>query len=305
MEKKTYLLCSSYIGDLNRAIKLSESIQKYNKDKIPFYLVVPSKDRSAFEEKINALNLDVLWFSAEDIVAANSRADLKFYDEFPGYLRQQIIKSDFWRMFDHESYDITYISLDSDCFFIRDFYLSDFMNENHESFTVMHQNKELLQLANNKKIDKVGRHFHEDCEAIQRIFGRNGPNYAYDSPPFIWSSRVWKDLESNYLIPNHMTLWDAIKLLPSELRWYGESLLKYKSIPLIPIEPLFRCYHYDWHYYTNKRLGETHETLQREYLGVVQNSSWDFRRDFGSEASRKPWPSRLLRYLKQFLARWR
>ena len=305
MEKKIYLLCKSYIGDLNRAVKLAQSIKRHNKDKIPFYIVVPSKDRAIFEEKINGLSADVNWFSSEEIVLANSRADIKFYNEYHGYLRQQIIKSDFWRMFDHESYDITYISLDSDCFFIRDFYLSDFMNANNESYTVMHQNKELLQLANNKKIEKVARHFHEDCEAIKKIFGRTGPNYAYDSPPFIWSSRVWKDLESHYLIPNNMTLWDAIKILPSELRWYGEALLKYKSIPLIPIEPLFRCYHYDWHYFTNKRLGETHETLQNEYLGIVQNSSWDFKNDFRDGTGGKPWLSRLLRYVKQFLARWR
>jgi Family of unknown function (DUF6492) len=305
MEKKIYLLCKSYSKDLNRAVRLLRSIEKHNKDKIPFYMVVPEADRSIFEQKIGEINTHVNWFSDEQIVNANPMADINFYKEYRGYLSQQIIKSEFWRMFDHENYDITYISLDSDCFFIRDFYLSDFLNDSGESFTVMHQNKELLQLANNKKIEKVGRHFHEDCETIQNIFGRVGPHYAYDTPPFILSSRVWKDLDLNYLVPNRMTLWEAIKILPSEMRWYGEALLKYRSIPLIPIEPLFRVYHYDWQYFTNKNLGETEESLQSEYLGIVQHSSWDFRSDYLDGVGKKPWPSRMLRYVKQFLARWR
>jgi hypothetical protein len=305
MEKKVYLLCKSYIKDLNRAVTLLKSVEKHNKDKIPFYMVVPEVDRAVFEQTIGEISSHVNWFSDEEIVAANPSLNLSDYKKNHGYLTQQVIKSEFWRMFDYQSYDITYITLDSDCFFIRDFYLTDFMNVSGESYTVMHQNKELLQLANNKKITRVARHFHEDCDFIQKIFDRDGPNYSFDPPPFIWSSRVWRDLELKYLAPNRMTLCDAFMLLPSELRWYGESLLKYKSIPLIPIEPLFRCYHYDWHYYTNKKLGETYETLSHEYLGVIKNSSWDFRNDYLDGISKKPWPSRMLRYVKQFLARWR
>jgi hypothetical protein len=124
MEKKIYLLCKSYSKDLNRALRLIRSIEKHNKDKIPFYMVVPEVDRSIFEQKIGEINTHVNWFSDEQIVNANPMADINFYKEYRGYLSQQIIKSEFWRMFDHENYDITYISLDSDCFFIRDFYLS-------------------------------------------------------------------------------------------------------------------------------------------------------------------------------------
>ena len=43
--------------------------------------------------------------------------------------------------------------------------------------------------------------------------------------------------------------------VPSELRWYGESLLAFRSIPLAPIEPLFRVYHHDWHFNALRRLG--------------------------------------------------
>jgi hypothetical protein len=57
----------------------------------------------------------------------------------------------------------------------------------------------------------------------------------------------------------------------------GEALLYYNSIPLMPIEPLFRCYHYNWQY--------------------------EF--DSGAQEQRKSWTSCLARFIKSQLARFR
>ena len=46
------LYCKSYDRDLDRVIELSNSIKKYNKDNIPFYISVPSKDVSLFKSKL-------------------------------------------------------------------------------------------------------------------------------------------------------------------------------------------------------------------------------------------------------------
>jgi hypothetical protein len=72
-----------------------------------------------------------------------------------------------------------------------------------------------------------------------------------------------------------MNLIDAINAHPGELRWYGEALLEYRSIPIMPIEPLFRVYHYEEQYYFWKKAGETDEIISRNYLGVCRQSNWD------------------------------
>jgi hypothetical protein len=72
-----------------------------------------------------------------------------------------------------------------------------------------------------------------------------------------------------------MTFIDALKRHPWEMRWYGEALLAYRGIPLLPIEPLFRCYHYEEQYFFCKRRGETEETIAQDYLGVCRQSAWD------------------------------
>ena len=46
------LYCKSFDRDLDRLINLSKSIKKYNKDNIPFYVSVPSKDISLFKDKL-------------------------------------------------------------------------------------------------------------------------------------------------------------------------------------------------------------------------------------------------------------
>ena len=74
--------------------------------------------------------------------------------------------------------------------------------------------------------------------------------------------------------------------------------MKYRAIPLISIEPLFRTYHYDWQYFLMKRLGETEAKLAQNYLGVIYQSAWDMDGHF--EVSQKPLLSRLLRRVKRF-----
>jgi len=79
---------------------------------------------------------------------------------------------------------------------------------------------------------------------------------------------------------------------------YAEALLKYRAIPLIAIEPLFRTYHFDWHYYLMKRLGETEEKLRQNYLGVIYQSAWEFELNLGQ--LQKSTASRLIKHLKRF-----
>jgi len=297
----TFLLfCKTYSGDLKRIQRLWLSVQRFNCDHIPLYISVPQAERTLFEQILGTPE-GLIWINDEDIVLSNPRADLTYYRAWDGRLSQQVVKSEFWRYAGCDSY----LCLDSESEFIRDFYRSDFLDTQGCPYTVMTQAKEMLQLAANKGINRVVDDFHRDCKMMKMVFGRVGPDYEFSPTPVIWSAKVWRDLDERYLQPKGITLWEAIEERPSELRWYGEALLKFNSIPLMPIEPLFRCYHYNWQWHALRRLGESTATLQREYLGTVCQSNWQYELDYGTQAQRKSWLSRLVRSIRSQFARFR
>jgi hypothetical protein len=235
-----------------------------------------------------------VWIADEDIIVANPKASLDQYLAMPGGLSQQIVKAEFWRLGLAENY----LCLDSDSKFIRDFRQSDFVNNDKVPYTVLHQNKELFQMADNRGHIKVERDLRVEAERVKALFGRSGPNFYGAPSPFNWSARVWKSLDQEYLQPQGMTIWNLITPEFPESLIYCEALLKYRAIPVIAIEPLFRAYHYDWQYFLMKRLGETEEKMARHYLGVIYQSAWDSDNQIG--LSNKSLPSRLLRRLKRF-----
>jgi hypothetical protein len=69
-----------------------------------------------------------------------------------------------------------------------------------------------------------------------------------------------------------MSFLDTMVQYPSEMRWYGEALLKYRSIELWSIETLFRCYHYEDQFREARKYGETDETSSKIYRGVCSQS---------------------------------
>jgi len=295
----TFLLfCKSYAGDIQRIQRLWLSVHRFNRDRIPLYISIPEADRVLFEQALGT-SQGLTWVSDEEIVQSNPRADLTYYRTWDGRLSQQVVKSEFWRYASCDSY----LCLDSESEFIRDFGLSDFLDPLGHTYTVMHQCKEFLQLATNKGITNVPENFHRDCAMLKAVFSRVGPDYDFGPTPVIWSTKVWQDLDERYLQPRGQTIWDAIRERPSELRWYGEALLHFKSIPLLPIEPLFRVYHYNWQWHAQRHMGESIEKLQGEYLGLLCQSNWEYEWDFGGK--KKSVFSRMVRWLKYRLARLR
>jgi hypothetical protein len=263
------LFCKSYRDDVLRARRLAESVQQFNADSLPFYMSVPASDLPVFREKCAGLKLELI--ADEDIVAANPRLDRLRFDGLPGGIRQQIVKSEFWRLGIADAY----LCLDSDCYFIRNFNSSDFISRDGVPYTVMDEAKELLHFAELSGMRKIARDWQRESEDIKRLFGRTGKSWHFGPIPVIWSSRVWKDLDERFLKPRGMTMIDAINTHPSEMRWYGEALLAFGGIPILPIEPIFRCYHYEEQFYFWKERGETEEKVAVNYLGVCMQSNWN------------------------------
>ena len=290
--KDFVLYCKSYSRDFLRLKRLLKSIQRFNVDRIPFYISTPTADKSPLLEILGETGY--LWVADEDIVLANPQANFEKYKSMPGGLSQQIVKSEFWRL----GLTKNYLCLDSDCLFIRDFQISDFLTPDGVPYTVLHQNKELFQIASNRGQDKVERDLRLESERVKALFGRTGPNFYCAPAPFIWSAKVWESLDTEFLQPQGISLWDLITPEYPETLIYGETLLKYHAIPLIAIEPLFRIYHYDWHFFLMRRLGETEAKVAKHYMGIIYQSAWESELNLGS--SQKSLPSRLLKRIKRF-----
>lgn len=287
------LYCKSYRRDVLRVRRLLDSIVRFNRDEIPVYVSMPREDRALFEQTLSGLRCTIV--DDEDIVAANPRVKPEHVQGVPGRLSQAIVKSEFWRL----GHCVNYLCIDSDSVFITDFRRRDFVAPDGDCYTVIHQNKELMQLATDRGIDKIAAEFKEESARFVPIFGRDGPAYSFAPSPFLWSAKVWRSLEEQYLLPKGINLWQAVDEKLPESTWYGEALLKWQAIPLRPIEALFRVYHYHWQYYAMQRLGETEAKAAQNYLGVIYQSNWQHEMDHG--ASQKSLPSRMLRGVKRFL----
>lgn len=292
--KDLVLYCKTYSRDFLRVERLLASIKKFNADDIPVYISTPVNEHDLLIEILGE-EKSYTWVSDEDIVSANPNADIKKYNAMAGGLSQAIVKAEFWRLGISENY----LCIDSDSIFIRDFYKTDFLSDEGPPFTILHQNKEYFQLAKNRGMEKVPEDLRKEAQRVQALFKRTGPLFYCAPAPFIWSAKVWQSLDSEYLIPRGESIWDLVSSEYPETLIYGEALMKYKAIPLLAIEPLFRVYHYDWQYFLMKRLGETEENLRQNYSGVIYQSNWDKALDLGP--SRKSVLSRLVKQAKYLL----
>jgi len=286
------LYCKSYRKDFLRLKQLLASIKTHNADQIPFYISTPEDQYAELVKVVGAGSYQ--WISDESILAANERAPVGIEKTKPGSFSQQVIKSEFWRL----GLCLNYVCLDSDCIFIQDFRKSDFLANDGNPYTVIYQNKEYFQLAVNRGHGKAPENLRAEGDRVKAIFKREGPNYYCPCPPFIWSAKVWESLDQEYLKPRNITFWDLCTPEHPESLIYLEALLNFGAIPLHPIEQMFRIYYYDWHYYLIRRLGESTAKLKENYLGVIYQSSWDLKLDYGG--SQKSMLSRTLKKLKRF-----
>ena len=306
-KNRLFVVIKSYSGDIRRVELLLRSMETHNLGKIPIFLFVPKSDLKQFAYLINQTGQNINVINDEAAIELNKSILIEEFRKLSGSIAQQIVKSEAWRfiMNSYKKERIDYLCVDSESIFINDFRERDFYSGAGNIYTVMHGNETLLNLAREKKIFKVERDFFRSCEEMKSLFGRVGENYAFSPTPVLWCSKVWQDLEEYYLKPKIKNILNAIVQRPNELHWYGETLLKYGSIPIHPINPLFRVYHYDWEFFEAAKKGETIETLKSQYLGVLKQSNWHYELDSGVQAARKSAPSRFVRYIKRNLAKFR
>ena len=230
-----------------------------------------------------------------DSFTANPKLNITQLYDIRGGLRQQVIKSEFWRLGISENY----LVLDSDCIFIREFDESDFIFTGDIPYSVIHEGRDVLQATERFGPKKIRQHFLADRGPIKAALGRTGVTYDFGYAPFLWSRKVWESLDKNYLTPNNMNFLDAVLLCGSEFTWYGESLINFRAIPIYPREQLFMHYHYEHQLWADQILGYKEEILAHDYLGVVYQSNWESWGDYGP--SNKSFASLAWRSVKRVL----
>ena len=289
------LYCKSYRTDLRRIRRLAETVRRYNTESLPFYVSAPKADMALFGEHLQGLDVHLL--ADEEIVAASPRIDSTQFDQLPGRISQQVVKSEFWRLGTSEAY----VCLDSDAVFIRPFGKSDFMAPNGTPYTMMDEAHDLLEDAMHQKRERIIEAYNGEADLVQQMFGRLGRRYSFGPFPLVWHKAVWLSLEKHYFVPNAMSFVDAIARAPIESRWYGEALLAYQAIPLLPCQALFKVYHYAWQFDRDQRAGMHIDQLSKLYLGVIYQSAWERDMDWPTEGGGSP--SRIGRHIRRFLKR--
>ena len=262
------LYCKSYSEDVHRVKKLKTSIEMYNRDNIPFYISCPKKDEQLFKNILGTENY-ILIFD-EDIFNEEHNLD--------GWRSQQIIKANIHKL------NITknYLCLDSDAYFIRDFYKKDFITEDGIPYTIIHENKEVSQykkLFFNSSFSKGA--YKETLDVYREIFGSKYKKlYDYGPNPYIWSCKVWDHFEKNYLNPNNLTFETfsvgieiQYGVQMREAITYGEYLLNTKLFEVIPSGPLFKVYHWKKMVDFEQKVSIFNEDILKEsYLGIIYQS---------------------------------
>lgn len=262
------IFCKSYRNDLGHAADLAESVRRFNNDSLPFFISVPGDDLGLFRNRIGTR--DVQWLCDEDIIESNATLSRDAYASLPGQLSQQIVKAEFWRVNPLTSC----LCVDSDSIFIREFNREDFIVSGSVPYTVMHEGKSFREFCLANGLESDIEEFEIMKANFRSTFDRLGPSYNFGPLPVAWHCDVWKDLEKNYFTPKGMNILDALTFLPSEAFWYGEALLRYRSIDIIPREPFFKAYLFLEEYEHDKKRGVTHNMLSKLYCGIVYQSNW-------------------------------
>jgi len=289
------LFCKTYSTDLYRVTRLLTSVQKYNMDRIKAYISVPRVEFKLFETALK--EFDVCILTDQEILAANPHLILEDIEKSSGQLQQQVVKAEFWRL----NFSKSYVCLDSDAKFIKPFYKTDFLYKDDLPYTVMDEAQEFLEFILTTPKKKIYDDFFYGGKLYQNIFGRLGKVYSFGPMPVIWHRNVWESLERNYLNKNNINIYQAFIKYPSEIPWYGEALLAYEAIPLLPCQPLFKVYHYANQYDSDARKGWTEKLLAKIYLGVIYQSSWQRDLDWPQEGGSRT--SKAVRRLKRYLGR--
>lgn len=267
---KLALYCKTYKNDFSRLAKLIGSLEDHNKDGIPVYISCPQSEIPLLKKEV--LDFECIIFADEEIFIPKYQA--------AGWENQMLVKL---HAFDKiPAHNI--LLLDSDVFFIDDFYESDFIAYDSIPYTIMHEN---IQVAEYETFLKGGDYkktgYAKAVKAYRDLFGgKSNRIYDYGPNPHLWNRKVLEHFKSEYLDKYGLTMEDFCFQMKKqygihfrETLTYGEYLLATRVIDIVPCGPLFKCYHWKEMYdFELKNDMVDMNRIKQNYLGVVLQSNW-------------------------------
>lgn len=271
---KIAIYTKTYHVDFQRVKVLKESIEKHNRDNIPYYISCPNKEKTLLFDIIGTTGYTFI--PDESIHPPNPK--------LTGWMQQTPIKLRAYEQISEPNLLIT----DSDAVFIRDFYESDFIAYDDVPYSIIHENKhhwEYDKLLEGRDFLNPDREYVKSQLAHRDIFGgRHKKIYDYGPNPHLFSSKVLDHLKTNVLEPNDLdfeSFYFYIKQLhpnihPRESFIYSEYLHTHKPIDIVPMGPLFKVYHASKALEFDKQMGFFNiENLKTNYLGILTQSKID------------------------------
>jgi len=229
---------------------------------------VPASDLKQFKQCFG--NIPCHFITDYEILDKSRQIYGQLPGRFPPHLLQQLIKLEFWRMGLCENY----VWLDSDSYFIRNFSRSDFLHDGTHPYTVQHDLHDLRSFAARWNKPKIISDFEKMAQAFQKISNRSGVYFDFGPSPVVWSTHVLKSLHEEYLPGKNKSIYELLEEYPCELQLYGEYVHRSNKMPIFPIGPLFKVFHYAEQFYESQIMGESEYSISKEYLGIVMQSNW-------------------------------
>jgi hypothetical protein len=281
------ILIKSYQGDLAIAQQLLDSLDRYNSDSIPVYLVVPQADASAFQE-IAPSSAEIL----HEEVLREHLVKEPFGGMTTGYINQQIVKLAFWELGLAENY----LVLDSDVEMIRPFVRSEFLAPDGLPYSVLTQDKDML--ADPHYFNEQWRTREEWINSIAQELGYEGPwPVRTCHANTVFNSGVLRSIQEQVLHPRGWDYTDLLRTAPYEFSWYNIWLQVSETIPVRSCEPWIKTFHSESEHLAFLAGPARLEDVSRAYAGISVQSN--FARHKGlppTSASKEEFLSKYLSY---------
>jgi hypothetical protein len=263
------MMLKTYSKDFEYAKRLIDSLIANNIEKIPLTIVVPKFDLPLFKELSN----NFIKIIADEDVTNNLIENESYWGLPAGYINQEIIKLAFWEVSEYENY----LCIDSDCVFIRNFTISDFMHDSITPYFFVTEDAELR--ADNDYYEKYGRQREFHLQSILKAIDFHPP-YLLTSHQFsVFSCAVMRSFKCDFMDVNQFQYNDLMKISPYEFSWYNFWQQKCKIIDMHIREPIIKIFHTKIQHLLHIRRGAGSFNLARSYVAVVVNSN--FSREHG------------------------
>lgn len=258
-------ICKTYRGDIQSFTRLYRTYKQHNIDNIPLYISVPETDRYLFQEKVKVEDNVVI--ISDESYAEEYFTNEEYWGLSKGYINQEICKLSFWET----GIARNYLCIDSDVYFIRDFYLTDFMANKETPYSVLVMDKDLqVQPFYNE----FGKWRHDLIKKIFHTVGYEDRRYLTCHGMTVLNSKVLKDLKENFMKKHNFGYKDLIRISPYEYTWYNVWLQKSKIIDIYAVEPFFKTFHMREEYEMSRVSLITELLLAEQYVGIIMNSNW-------------------------------